>query len=348
MDDVLMKVGKFLLPADFVILDCVVDKEIHIILGRPFLVIGLMMKNFPFQASIVLGHKISKHDIEVDRANIEVISKLPPLTLVKDVRSFWGHASFYRRFIKYLAKIVSPMSKLLEKDAKFVFDENGVAIGAVLGQRHNKILHHVYYAYLLGSNVIVFTDYAALRYLMAKKDAKLRLISGLIPDELEAYQWKTFLRDCRQYYWEEHHLAFFPEDEVKPIRKAIRDSPVGGHHGGNRMAVKVLECGYYWPSIYQDANIMVKACDQCKGRVVDYVSKWVEAVSSPNSEARSVTAFLKKNIFTRFRNPRAVLSDGGSHFCNKNFAGFLEKYGVKHKEATPYHPQSSGQVEFSN
>nr|XP_009793159.1 PREDICTED: uncharacterized protein LOC104240073 [Nicotiana sylvestris] len=74
---------------------------------------------------------------------------------------------------------------------------------------------------------------------------------------------------------------------------------------------------------------------------VDYVSKWVEAIALPNNEVRSVTAFLKKNIFTRFGTPRAILSDGGSHFCNKAFAGMLEKYGVKHKMATRYHPQSS-------
>ncbi|XP_019241713.1 PREDICTED: protein NYNRIN-like [Nicotiana attenuata] len=58
---------------------------------------------------------------------------------------------------------------------------------------------------------------------------------------------------------------------------------------------------------------------------VDYMSKWVEAVPLPNNEARSVTAFLKKNIFTRFGTPRAILSDGGSHFCNKAFSGLLEK-----------------------
>ncbi|XP_075096248.1 uncharacterized protein LOC142174365 [Nicotiana tabacum] len=81
---------------------------------------------------------------------------------------------------------------------------------------------------------------------------------------------------------------------------------------------------------------------------VDYVSKWVEAISLPNNKARSVTTFLKKNMFTRFGTPRAILSDGGSHFCNKAFTGLLEKYGIKNKVAIPYHPQSSGQVEVSN
>ncbi|XP_059284749.1 uncharacterized protein LOC132038041 [Lycium ferocissimum] len=58
--------------------------------------------------------------------------------------------------------------------------------------------------------------------------------------------------------------------------------------------------------------------------------------------------FLKKNIFTRFGTSRAIISDGGSHFCNRAFAGLMGKYGVKHRVATPYHPQTSGQVEVSH
>jgi len=82
---------------------------------------------------------------------------------------------------------------------------------------------------------------------------------------------------------------------------------------------------------------------------VDYVSKWVEAVALPENDGKSVAGFLKKNIFSRFGTPRAIISDGGSHFCNKVFSALLTKYGVKqHKVATPYHPQMSGQVEVSN
>ena len=81
---------------------------------------------------------------------------------------------------------------------------------------------------------------------------------------------------------------------------------------------------------------------------VDYVSKWVEAIALANNEGTSVTAFLKKNIFSRFGIPRAIISDGGSRFCNRLSKGLLEKYGVRHNVATPYHPQTSGQVEVSN
>ena len=75
---------------------------------------------------------------------------------------------------------------------------------------------------------------------------------------------------------------------------------------------------------------------------VDYVSKWVKALASPTNDARTVTRFLRKYIFSRFGTPRAIISDGGTHFCNHQFEGLLKKYGVTHKVTTPYHPQTSG------
>ncbi|GJW62285.1 reverse transcriptase domain-containing protein [Tanacetum coccineum] len=72
---------------------------------------------------IVLGHKISKKGIEVDKAKIDVIAKLPHPTTVKGIRSFLGHAGFYRRFIKDFSKISRPMTHLLEKNTPFIFSE---------------------------------------------------------------------------------------------------------------------------------------------------------------------------------------------------------------------------------
>ena len=128
----------------------------------------------------MLGHKVSGKGLEVDRAKIETIEKLPPPVSVKGVRSFLGHAGFYRRFIKDFSKIAKPLSQLLEKDTFFNFDEACVhafedlkrrlvsapilvipdwslpfelmcdasdyALGVVLGQRKNKIFHSIYYA----------------------------------------------------------------------------------------------------------------------------------------------------------------------------------------------------------
>ena len=72
---------------------------------------------------IVLGHKISTAGLEVDQAKVSIIKPLLPPTTIKGIRSFLGHASFYRRFIKDFSKISRPLCRLLEKDAKFYFDE---------------------------------------------------------------------------------------------------------------------------------------------------------------------------------------------------------------------------------
>jgi len=72
---------------------------------------------------IVLGHEISRRGIEVDKAKVEVIAKLPPPKSIKDIRSFLGHAGFYRRFIKDFSKIARPLTNLLAKDVPFDFNE---------------------------------------------------------------------------------------------------------------------------------------------------------------------------------------------------------------------------------
>ncbi|GJT27789.1 reverse transcriptase domain-containing protein [Tanacetum coccineum] len=80
---------------------------------------------------------------------------------------------------------------------------------------------------------------------------------------------------------------------------------------------------------------------------VDYLSKWVEAKALPTNDARVVVKILK-SLFARFGTPRAIISDRGTHFCNDQFAKVMLKYGVTHRLATAYHPQTSGQVEVSN
>ncbi|GJZ70350.1 reverse transcriptase domain-containing protein [Tanacetum coccineum] len=78
---------------------------------------------FATHQQLFKGHKVSSKGLEVDKAKIDVIAKLPPPTIVKVVRSFLGHAGFYRRFIKDFSKISRPTTKLLEKDSVFNFDE---------------------------------------------------------------------------------------------------------------------------------------------------------------------------------------------------------------------------------
>ncbi|GJV18598.1 reverse transcriptase domain-containing protein [Tanacetum coccineum] len=200
--------------------------------------------HFMVKEGIVLGHKISKNGIEVDKSKVDVIAKLPYPTTVKGVRSFLGHAGFYRRFIKDFSKISRPMTHLLEKNTPFIFsneciqafetlkkklteapiliapdwdlpfelmcDASDFAIGAVLGQRHEKHFRPIHYAsktmneaeshytmtekemlavvyafekfrsYLILNKSIVYTDHSALKYLFAKKDSKARLLRWVL------------------------------------------------------------------------------------------------------------------------------------------------------------------------
>ena len=76
--------------------------------------------------------------------------------------------------------------------------------------------------------------------------------------------------------------------------------------------------------------------------MVDYISKWVEAIPTIHNDAKVVKKMLKKIIFPRFGTPKALVSDGGSHFYNHMIEALLKKYRVTHKVATPYHPQTSG------
>ncbi|XP_070039077.1 uncharacterized mitochondrial protein AtMg00860-like [Nicotiana tomentosiformis] len=80
--------------------------------------------HFMVHEGIVLTHLVSGKGIEVDRAKVDIIEKLPPPTSVKDIRSFLGHTGFYRRFIKNISKIPNPLCKFLEKYHPFVFSDD--------------------------------------------------------------------------------------------------------------------------------------------------------------------------------------------------------------------------------
>ena len=81
---------------------------------------------------------------------------------------------------------------------------------------------------------------------------------------------------------------------------------------------------------------------------VDYVSKWVEAILARRADHKTVISFVWEFIFARFGVPRTLISDGGSHFIHAHFKSLLKKYGVQHRIATSYHPQTNGQAKVSN
>ncbi|GJU86132.1 reverse transcriptase domain-containing protein [Tanacetum coccineum] len=317
--------------------------------------------HFMVKEGIVLGHKISKSRIEVDRAKVDVIAKLPHPTSVKGVRSFLGHAGFYRRFIHDFSKIARPMTHLLEKETPFIFskecieafnilkkkltespilvapdwdlpfeimcDASDYAVGAVLGQRKTKHFQPIHYAsktmtdaqahytttekellamvyafekfrpYLVLSKTIVYTDHSALKYLLAKQDAKPRLLRWI----LLLQEFDVIIRDKKRAEklaadhlsrLENHHEGDLEKKEItetfpldtfgmisfhdQVIRRCVHDReavdiltachnrPTGGHHGANYTAKKVFDSGFYWPTIYRDAHDMAKSCDSCQ------------------------------------------------------------------------------------
>ncbi|XP_070019793.1 uncharacterized protein [Nicotiana sylvestris] len=273
-------------------------------------------------------------------------------------------------------------------------DASDYAVGAVLGQRKDKLMHPIYYAsrmlsgaqlnytvtekemlavvfafdkfrsYLICSKVIVYTNHAALRYLIEKNESKLLqefdleirdrkgtenqvadhlsrlegaenavevediletfpdeqllattleeapwyadfanyLASGIVPYDLSSIQKKRLVT---------HRLMEDILEESGQLRKCLRPDSFG------QQCLKMLTNGSYG-----NKYILV---------AVDYVSKWVEAAALPTNDARVVVGFLKKNIFTRFGTPRAIISDGGTHLYNRAFEKLLAKYDVRHK-----------------
>ncbi|RVW96950.1 Transposon Ty3-I Gag-Pol polyprotein [Vitis vinifera] len=376
--------------------------------------------HFMVQQGIVLGHVISKNGIEVDKAKVELIVKLPPPTNVKGIRQFLGHAGFYRRFIKDFSKISKPLCELLVKDAKFVWDEkcqksfeelkqflttapivrapnwklpfevmcdaSDLAMGAVLGKEKMESLW---------SSIVVFTDHSALKYLLTKQDAKARLIRWILllqefnlqirdkkgvenvvadhlsrlviahdshglpinddfPEEslmsIDVAPWYSHIANYLvtgkfqepflfKYCADQIIRKCVPEQEQSGILSHCHDSACGGHFASQKTAMKVIQSGFWWPSLFKDAHSMCKGCDRCQR--LDFMGPF------PMSFGHSYI-LVGVDYVSKFGVPKAIISDGGTHFCNKPFETLLAKYGVKHKVATPYHPQTSGQVELAN
>nr|GEX84056.1 reverse transcriptase domain-containing protein [Tanacetum cinerariifolium]GEY51298.1 reverse transcriptase domain-containing protein [Tanacetum cinerariifolium] len=145
---------------------------------------------------IVLGHMISKNEIEVDKAKFDVITKLPHPTIVKGIRSFLGHAGFYHRFIQYFSKIAQSMTRLLEKDTLFFFSKEFIEAIQTLKRKFTEARILVapdwdlpfelmcdasdFSIDLFLSKSIVYTDHSALKYIFNKQDAKPRLLRWVL------------------------------------------------------------------------------------------------------------------------------------------------------------------------
>ncbi|RVW21445.1 Pro-Pol polyprotein [Vitis vinifera] len=331
-------------------------------------IMEVFMDDITVYGGIVLGHIISEKGIEVDKAKVELIAKLPSPTTVKGVSSslamqgsiggaVLGQREDGKPYVIYYAKF-----DLQIKDKKGV--ENVVA-----DHLSRLVIAHNSHPLPINDD---FPEESLMFLVKTPWYAHIAnyLVTGEIPNQI--------IRKC------------VPEDEQQGILSHCHENACGGHFASQKTAMKVLQSGFTWPSLFKDAHIMCRNCDRCQrlGKLtkrnqmpmnpiliveifdvwgidfmgpfpmsfgnsyilvgVDYVSKWVEAIPCKQNDHRVVLKFLKENIFSRFGVPKAIISDGGAHFCNKPFEALLSKYGVKHKVATPYHPQTSGQVELAN
>nr|GEU77867.1 reverse transcriptase domain-containing protein [Tanacetum cinerariifolium] len=178
---------------------------------------------FMVKEGIVLGHKISKQGIEVDKVKVDVITKLPHLKTVKGIRSFLGHAGFYRCFIKDFSKIARPMTRLLEKDTPFIFYQECVEAFPTLKRK------------LTEAHILIALDWDMPFELMCDaSDYAIGAVLGCVSGQ-----------------------------EAIEILKACHYGLTGGHNGLNYTAIKVFDSGFYWPTIYRDAQDLVENCDVC-------------------------------------------------------------------------------------
>ncbi|XP_047251386.1 uncharacterized protein LOC124886595 [Capsicum annuum] len=279
-------------------------------------------------------------------------------------------------------------------------DASDVVVGAVLGQRKDKVFCSIYNAskvlndaqmnytvienemlavvyvfdkfraYLVGTKVIILTNHAAIKYLFNKKDAKPQLIRWILllqEFDLEVCDRKRAKNQVADYLsrLETHeHVVdnfFYIREEfsdkkllsikelvfMKSCDQCQRFGTILRRHEmplNNILEVEVFdvwEIDFMGPFPPSNGNLYILAA-------VDYVSKWVEAAVCPTNNTRVVLKFIKKQIFSQLSTPRAIISDGGTHFINTWFKNLLAKYGVRHKVTTAYHPQKSRKVEVSN
>ncbi|CAN6547477.1 unnamed protein product [Malus baccata var. baccata] len=242
-------------------------------------------------------------------------------------------------------------------------DASDYALGAVLGQRKDKRPHVIYYAFRTLNDAQLnysttkkellavvfaldkFRSYLiALKYLLTKKEAKPRLIHWMLL--LQEFDIEIREKKGSENVVADHLSRMVHNEESLPIVETFPDEQL--------LSIKFLSHMHVVVTLAQKEqhlrcyNVGSIGLVSLRMLELDYVSKWVEAKATRTNDSKVVAKFIRTNIFARFGMPRVIISDGGSHFCNRTIEALLRKYNVNHKVSTPYHPQTNGQAEVSN
>ncbi|XP_038973003.1 uncharacterized protein LOC120105030 [Phoenix dactylifera] len=204
-------------------------------------------------------------------------------------------------------------------------------------------------------------DHATLKQLLAKKDAKARLIRWIlllqkfnltikdkkdlengVADHLSRliFEDTTDTPPIGDDFLGEQLFSITSMSWFAHIVNYLVTSEMPSDWNAQDKQKFLTECGFYWPSLFRDTNVYCRS--------LDYVSKWVEAATCRNNDNKTVIKFLKENVLSRYGTPRLIISDRGTHFYNRSFEALMRKYGVVQKISTAYRPQTSGQVELAN
>ncbi|GKA59109.1 reverse transcriptase domain-containing protein [Tanacetum coccineum] len=309
------------------------------------LVLNWEKSHFMVKEGIVLGHKISKSGIEVDRAKVTVFrqaSSPRPTTVKRDREFSWAWPSIVytdHSAIKYL---------FTKKDAKPRLMRLTQYENPHQDKLENKEITETFPLETLGS-VALHVDSTPWFADFANYHAGNFIVKGM-----SSQQKNKFFKDVKHYFWDDPFLFKICADQIirrcvhgkeaLDILEACHNGPTGGHHGANLTAKKVFDAGFFWPSIYKDAHELVKNCDSCQRQ-----GKISQRDEMPQNSIQVCEIFdfwgidyhgtvpiikgKPRNtiLVADFWAPRAIISDHGTHFCNDQFAKVMLKYGVTHR-----------------